>query len=173
MLISEKRLGGDLLNVCVLGDRASPTEIADYLEIEMNSVGDNARTVKFDYKTRKFTITQDEGDLELVPADSTEGFAETDSALPLLGFTGTGHTSSPATGDAVTLELPVDLRGAVIDLIANRYDVHYNNDRRGKQSERIGSYQITYFGDSSGSGQLMMSKDVEEILNRYQRPTYF
>ena len=164
--------GGDLLTVYLSGDRSTPTEVADYLEIELNSVGDNERTVRYDYRTRQFTITQTDGVLTLFPSDSDAGFTENDSALPLLGFSGTAFTSSPAVGTTVSFEIPKDLQRAVKDLISNRFDVHYDSSRRGVKSERTGDYQVTYFG-TDGNSQLMMSPDVKSVLDRYRRAIYF
>lgn len=178
-----EEMNGDLQTVYLSADRNTPTEIADCLEIELNSVGTHDRSIRFDYKTRKFTITQTGGTLVLVPSDTGAGFSESDSALPLLGFTGSGYTSSPAVGNVLTLALPVDLRGAVIDLIANRYDFHSDSDggiRRGIQSERTGDYQVTYAsGGSAADGaytqhmQLGMTADIQLVLDRYRRAVYF
>ena len=164
---------GDLHTVHLLFGRYTPTEIAIYLEKEVNMVGDYDRTIDFDYNTYKFTIRQqDEDGLVLVPSDSSESITEGESGLPLLGYTGTGHTSSPAVSSKVDLQIPVDLRGAVIDLIADRHDVHYKGNRRGISTERTGDYQVSYLG-SDANNQLMMSTDVKEVLNRYMKPTYF
>lgn len=164
---------GDLHTVHLLFGKYTPSEIAIYLETEMNDVGDYDRTVEFDYNTYKFTIRQqDEDGLVLVPSDASGSITESESGFPLLGYTGTGHTSSPAVSSKVNLEIPIDLKGAVIDLIVNRYDVHYKSSRRGISSERTGDYQVSYVG-SNMNNQLMMSEDVKEVLNRYRLPTYF
>ena len=81
-------------------------------------------------------------------------FADTDSALPLLGFLDSNtYDSSPVTGDAVTLDIPSDLKGVVFDLIATRFDNHAysENPRRGVKSRTIGSYTESFTG-ATGDG---------------------
>ena len=84
-----------------------------------------------------------------------------------------GFTSSPAVGTAITLELPSALQSAVVDMVSNRFDVHYGEDiRRGVRSERTGDYQITYASDAE-SAQMGMTKEIEEVLTQFAKPNYF
>ena len=99
----------------------TPKEIVEQLNIELNTAGEHTREVSFDWRTRRFTITQETGELGLLPS-VTNDFKETNSAFPLLGFTGSDYTKSPAPGDVVTLDIPADLKGAVLNLLALDYD---------------------------------------------------
>ena len=98
--------GGNTLNFTLAAGVYTPAELVSTLQIELNTAGDNTRTVSFDWKTRTFKITQEDGDLTLITSE-TNVFADTDSALPLLGFLDANtYDSSPATGDTVTLDIP-------------------------------------------------------------------
>jgi hypothetical protein len=166
--------GGDQLTFYLNAGVKTPAEIVDALNIELNTAGDNTRTVSFDWKSRAFTITQEDGDLELITSE-TNNFADTDSALPLLGFTDSNtYDSSPATGDTITLDIPNDIKRVALDLIANRWDMNRGNNRRGLRSRTIGNYSET-FGDASGTSAatatMPFSAEVMEILTQYRRWT--
>ena len=166
--------GGDTLAFNLNAGMKTPTEIVDALNIELNTAGDNTRTVSFDWKTRTFKITQEDGDLTLITSE-TNVFADTDSALPLLGFLDANtYDSSPATGDTVTLDIPADLKRVALDLIANRWDMNRGNNRRGLLSRTIGNYSER-FGDASGTSAatatMPFSAEVMEILTQYRRWT--
>ena len=164
--------GGDLLTFTLDAGVHTPSEIVESLNIELNTDGDHEREVSFDWRTRTFTLTQADGDLSLVPSE-TDSHTESESGLPLLGFTGTGHNSSPATGTAVTLDIPKDLKGATLDLIAHRYDMsEVGNSRRGIQQYRLDDFQVTYAGQNAPldllAGSQAQATAISEILDRYR-----
>ena len=166
--------GGNTLNFTLAAGVYTPAELVSTLQIELNTAGDNTRTVSFDWKTRTFKITQEDGDLTLITSE-TNVFADTDSALPLLGFLDANtYDSSPATGDTVTLDIPADLKRVALDLIANRWDMNRGNNRRGLRSRTIGNYSET-FGDASATSAstatMPFSAEVMEILTQYRRWT--
>ena len=160
--------GGDVLTFYLNGGSLTPTESVDALNIELNTAGDNERVVSFDWRSRQFTITQDDGDLELLPSGT--GFTESESALPLLGFSGSGFTESPAIGTAVTLDIPEDLKGVVLDLIATRFDnhAHGDNPRRGVKSRTIGSYSESFTGATATEATMAFSEQAMSVLTQYR-----
>ena len=164
--------GGDLLTFYLDAGVQSPTNIVDALNIELNTDGDNEREVSFDWRTRTFKITQSDGELSLYPSESGS-HAESDSALPLLGFTGTGHDSSPATGDSRTLEIPKDLKSVVLDLIAHRYDQsEIGNKRRGIERYQLDDYQVEYTAAETPMdlfvGSQQQATAIAEVLSLYK-----
>ena len=168
--------GGDLLTFYLDAGVQSPTDIVDALNIELNTAGDNEREVSFDWRTRTFKITQADGELSLYPSESGS-HAESDSALPLLGFTGTGHDSSPATGDSVTLEIPSDLKSACLDLIAHRYDTsEVGNKRRGLTRYELDDYRVTYAAGENAPdlfvGSEASATAIAETLSQYKNWTF-
>ena len=162
--------GGDTLTFYIDAGSKTPAEIVSDLNVELNSQGDNERVVSFDWRTRQFKITQEDGDLELITSE-TNVFADTDSALPLLGFLDANtYDSSPATGDAITLSIPADLKGAVFNIIANRYDTqsYSDNPRRGINSIQLGDYRAEYT-DTDIMAAMGYSESVMSVLTQYRR----
>ena len=164
--------GGDLLTFYLDAGVWTPRDIVEALNIELNTDGDNEREVSFDWRTRTFKITQTDGDLSLYPSESGS-HAETDSALPLLGFTGTGHDSSPATGTAITLEIPKDLQSVVLDLISYRYDMsEIGNKRRGIERYQLDDYQVEYTAAETPMdlfvGSQQQATAISETLSLYK-----
>ena len=167
--------GGDTHTVYLNFGRWTPKAVAVDLNVAMNAVGDHAREVSFDWTTRKFSIKQTDGQLTLLPSVSGE-FMESDSALPLLGFTGTGYTSSPAVGSSLTLEIPADLKRAALNLIALQYDKGSHGQRqRGLRSVQIDDYRAE-FARSSEGGRFMelsgMPAEIESVLTQYRNVRY-
>ena len=163
---------GDRLTFYLNAGTWTPTDIVAKLNVDLNTDGDNKRVVSFDWQSRAFKITQEDGDLTLLPS-VTSVFTEAESALPLLGFTGTGHTSSPATGEAVALDIPADLQGVVFDLIATRFDNHaYGDDaRRGIKSKGIGDFRVEYAGTSATEATMEFPEPIMSVLAQYRRWT--
>ena len=165
--------GGESLTFNLNAGVYTPAEIVDALNIELNTAGDNTRTVSFDWKSRAFTITQEDGDLELITSE-TNNFADTDSALSLLGFTDSNtYDSSPTTGDTITLDIPSDLKGVVFDLIATRFDNHAysDNPRRGVKSRTLGDYTESFTGATATEATMAFPEQVMSILTQYRRWT--
>ena len=165
--------GVDTLTFYIDAGSKTPAEIVSDLNVELNSQGDNERVVSFDWRSRQFKITQEDGDLELITSE-TNVFADTDSALPLLGFLDANtYDSSPATGEAITLSIPQDLKSVVFDLIATRFDNHGygEGDRRGIRSRTMGSYSETFVGTSVTEMKMEFSEPVMSVLTQYRRWT--
>ena len=160
--------GGDTLTFYLNGGSLTPTEVVEALNIELNTAGENERVVSFDWRSRQFTITQDDGVLTLLPSGT--GFTESDSALPLLGFSESGFTESPAIGTAVTLDIPEDLKGVVLDLIATRFDnhAHGDNPRRGVKSRTIGSYSESFTGATATEATMAFPEQSMSVLTQYR-----
>jgi len=157
---------GDTYTVYLNAGRFTPKEILVDLTVELNSVGDHEREVSFDWKTRKFTIQQSDGALSLLPSVNGE-FSESESALPLFGFTMSGYTTSPAVGTSVTLEIPADLKRAVLNLIALQYDKgSHGRAYRGLKSQQIGDTREEYVGLSA------MPAEIESVLMQYRKAVY-
>lgn len=160
--------GGDTLTVYLNFGRFTPKEIVVDLTVELNSVGTHEREVSFDWKTRKFTIQQPDGQLSLLPSVDDE-FSESESALPLLGFTGSGYTTSPAVGSPVALEIPADLKRAVLNLIALQYDKgSHGRASRGLKSQQIRNIRVEYVNDN----MFNMPAEVESVLLQYRKVIY-
>ena len=164
--------GGDQLTFYLNAGLKTPAEIVEDLNVELNTLGDNARVASFDWRPYTFKITQEDGDLTLITSDTV--FADTDSALPLLGFLDSNtYDSSPVTGDAVTLDIPSDLKGVVFDLIATRFDNHAysENPRRGVKSRTIGSYTESFTGATATEALMAYPEQIQSILTQYRRWT--
>ena len=158
--------GGETLTFYLDAGVWTPKEILEQLNIELNTVGEHQRAVSFDWRTRQFTVTQAEGELTLMPSINH-------SALQLLGFHGTGHTQSPATGDAVALDIPADLKGAVLNLLALDYDKgSFGNSYRGFRSLQIGRYRASYANMEDSDGLSGMPKEIEAVLDHYKHWTF-
>ena len=167
--------GGEQLTFTLDAGVHTPKEIVDQLNIELNTAGEHKREVSFDWRTRRFTITQETGELGVSPAVAN-AFKETHSALPLLGFTGSGnHTQSPATGDVVTLDIPSDLKGAVLSLLQLEYDKGSfgRHKSRGLRSIRVSNYQAQFITDDSMDTVSGMPSEIEGVLNQYKDWIFF
>ena len=169
----KEETGGERLSFYLDAGMKTPKEIVETLNIELNTAGEHKREVSFDWRTRRFTITQADGELGLLPSVA-DGFSESESALPLLGFTGNSHTRSPATGEAVALDIPADLKGAVLNLLALDYDKssHGRHKSRGLRSIRIAEYQASFNTPESMSTVSGMPPDIEVVLDQYKRWTF-
>ena len=164
---------GDTLNFTLAAGIYTPAELVSTLQIELTTAGDNARTVSFDWKSRAFTIAQEDGDLTLITSESGV-FDDTDSALPLLGFLNANtYDSSPATGGTITLDIPNDLKRVAFDLIATRFDNHAysDNPRRGVKSRTIGSYTESFTGATATEAMMAYPEQIQSILTQYRRWT--
>ena len=160
--------GGDTYTVHLNFGRFTPKEIVTDLNIELNSVGTHERQISFDWKTRQLTIQQTDGQLTLLASVNGE-FTESESVLPLLGFTGSGYTSSPAVGAAVALEIPADLKRAVLNLIALQYDKgSHGKASRGLKSQQIGDIRVEYVNDN----MFNFPAEIESSLMQYRRAIY-
>lgn len=164
---------GDRLTFYLDAGTWTPTQIVAKLNAELNTDGDNEREISFDWRSRTFTITQEDGDLTLLPS-VTGTFTESESALPLLGYTGSGHTSSPATGTAVTLNIPADLQGVIFDLLATRFDnqTYGEDQRRGIKSKGIGDFRVEYAGTSVTEATMEFPEPIMSVLTQYRRWTF-
>lgn len=161
--------GGDTRTVYLNFGRFTPKELVVDLNVELNSVGDHAREVSFDWKTRKFRIEQPDGELTLLPSVENE-FTESESAVPMLGFTGSGYTRSPAVSAAVALQIPADLKRAVLNLIAVQYDKgSHGRAYRGLKSQQIGDTREDYAIPMALSG---MPAEIESVLLQYRKAVY-
>ena len=144
---------GELLTVYLPTGTWTPTELAESLESALNSVGDYERSVDFDWTHRHLTISQSEGDLQVVTHVSNV-FTSTESATLLLGFkTNTTLTDGKIVGSTVALGIPEAIKGVALELIAMQYAVSsFNGSRYGLRSYRLSDYQVTYeTGNESGS----------------------
>ena len=155
--------GGETLTFYLDAGVWTPKEIVEQLNIELNTAGEHRREVSFDWRRRHFTVTQADGELTLLPSINH-------SAFQLLGFHGTGHTSSPATGDAVALDIPADLKGAVLMLLALDYDksAFGKHNSRGLTSLQVSTYRASYANMEDSDGLSGMPKEIEAVLDKYK-----
>lgn len=158
--------GGEALSFYLDAGIWTPKGIVEQLNIELNTAGEHARHASFNWRTRQFTITQTGGTLTLLPSRSNSG-------LQLLGFSGTGHTSSPATGNTVALDIPADLKGAVLNLLALDYDKgSFGNSYRGLTSVQISQYRASFANMDGSQGESGMPKEIEAVLDKYKHWTF-
>ena len=158
--------GGETLTFYLDAGIWTPKEIVERLNIELNTAGEHARQASFNWRTRQFTITQTGGTLTLLPSKSNSG-------LQLLGFSGTGHTSSPATGDTVALDIPADLKGAVLNLLALDYDKgSFGKSYRGLTSVQISQYRASLANMDGSQSTSGMPKEIEAVLDKYKHWTF-
>lgn len=158
--------GGETLTFYLNAGIWTPKEIVEQLNIELNTVGEHARQASFNWRTRQFTIAQTGGTLTLLPSKSNSG-------LQVLGFSGTGHTSSPATGNTVALDIPADLKGAVLNLLALDYDKgSFGKSYRGLTSVQISQYRASFANMDGSQGASGMPKEIEAVLDKYKHWTF-
>lgn len=64
-------------------------------------------------------------------------------------------------------ELPADVKFATTVLVTGIYNARYSEVGKGKASERIGNYQVTFINDQQKSDY----EDAKRILQRYKKIT--
>jgi len=140
--------------------------LATRIQASMSSLGLNTYAVKYDSRNLKYSITLAAGATNTLQLLFNSTTTVSEPLPPTIGF-GTGANKTGATvytsGTAVAPRVSLDIEGAALDILSERYDMSdYGEGRRGIKSEDIGDYLVSFFGTS-------VPPDVMMTLKRKQR----
>ena len=148
---------GDVLTAYLPTGRWQPIELAEHLETALNDIGDNDRSVSFDWTHRQFVIEQTDGDYLQVVTNVANSFTSSVSATALLGYTSNAILADDKiVGNSVTLSIPKVISSTALELIAMHYaQSAFGNNHYGIQSYQLDDYRVTYENaDANGSEQV-------------------
>lgn len=169
---------GALLTAYLPTGRYTPKALSETLQVALNSVGDEPRTVTFDAVQRRFTIAQPSGYCEVVTAESGV-FTASDSATGLLGWTADQElTDGEIKSGVVSVGIPEVFKSVVLENIAEQYQRGRFGTNRYSifRSYRLGQFQAVYNTEDSGGGEGKSSPFSEKhthLLEPFRRWTLF